>query len=83
MASAVSRAIRARETPDVLPAPHHRQARPRRRHHRQPRGHPGDFAINFGETATIVLTPNQIVDAVAQLQAAIDEHMKLRPVAAA
>jgi len=44
---------------------------------------PGDFAINFGETATIVLTPNQIVDAVAQLQAAIDEHMKLRPVAAA
>lgn len=44
---------------------------------------PGDWALNFGETATFVLTPNQLVDAVAQIQAAIDERMKLRPVAAA
>ncbi len=44
---------------------------------------PGDFSLNFGETATIVLTPNQLVETVAQIQAAIDEHMKLRPVAAA
>jgi hypothetical protein len=44
---------------------------------------PGDFSLNFGETATIVLTPNQIVETLAQLQAAIDEHMRLRPVAAA
>lgn len=43
---------------------------------------PGDFAINFGETATIVLTPNQMVDAVAQIQAALNEHLALRPVAA-
>ena len=44
---------------------------------------PGEFSLNFGETATIVLTPNQLVDALAQIQAAIDEHMRLRPVAAA
>jgi len=44
---------------------------------------PGDWALNFGETATIVLTPNQLVDAQAQIQAAIDDHMRLRPIAAA
>lgn len=39
----------------------------------------GSMTLNFGETASVVLTQVQLAEALALIQAAIDEHMARRP----